>query len=356
MSVLSADYSCSVLVVEDNAGDQLLIADYLEEMIRGVEIRLADSFKDSRKILEEQDPDAFDVILLDLSLPDHSGEELIRDMVLLSHGVPIVVLTGNTDIQFSLRSLSLGISDYLLKDEISPNSLFKSVLYAIERKRYGTLLKDFENNMNRAVIQAQETERYEIGTELHDNVGQILVTSQLHLGLLEDVIPENLHGPYDKSIELIGQALREIRGLSHRLAPPLFADSTISETFGILLRTFNVDQRYAIALEIPDSLPLLTEAAHLNLYRILQEQLRNIARHSQATEIRVNLELTSGGLNFRISDNGIGFDMESAAYGIGFANIRRRVELFSGTFALQAAPGKGCALDILLPLAEITGA
>jgi signal transduction histidine kinase len=351
--MLPTDYSCSVLVVEDNAGDQLLIADYLEEMVSDARMRFADSFKGSKKILEDAEPDAFDVILLDLSLPDHSGEELIRDMLHLSHGIPIVVLTGNTDIRFSLRSLSLGISDYLLKDEISPNSLFKSVLYAIERKRYGTLLKDFENKMNRAVIQAQETERYEIGTELHDNVGQILVTSQLHLGLLEDIVPENLQGPYGKSIDLIGQALREIRGLSHRLAPALFADSTISETFGILLRTFNVDQRYVLSLEIPDPLPLLTEAAHLNLYRILQEQLRNISRHSQATQINVSLVLIPAGLSFRISDNGVGFDTESAEYGIGFANIRRRVELFSGTFAVQSAPGEGCLLDISLPLPEI---
>lgn len=351
--MLSADYSCSVLVVEDNAGDQLLIADYLEEMLSDVRIRFADSFKAGKQLLEDAEPDAFDVILLDLSLPDHSGEELIRDVLHLSHGIPIVVLTGNTDIRFSLRSLSLGISDYLLKDEISPNSLFKSVLYAIERKRYGTLLKDFENKMNLAVIQAQETERYEIGTELHDNVGQILVTSQLHLGLLEEVIPENLQAPYGKSIELIGQALREIRGLSHRLAPALFADSTISETFGILLRTFNVDRRFELVVSIPDSLPQLTEAAHLNLYRILQEQLRNIARHSLATQITVSLETIPAGLSFRIRDNGVGFDTQHAEYGIGFANIRRRVELFSGTFALQSAPGEGCTLEISLPLAEI---
>ena len=89
------------------------------------------------------------------------------------------------------------------------------------------------------------------------------------------------------------------------------------------------------------------------LYRILQEQLRNIVRHSQATEITVSLELIPTGLSFRIRDNGVGFDMENAEYGIGFANIRRRVELFSGTFALQAAPDKGCMLDISLPLAEI---
>ena len=78
----------------------------------------------------------FDVILLDLSLPDRTGEPLIKDIVEYCAGVPVIVLTGYTDFDFGVKSLSLGISDYLLKDELTALSLYKSILYSIERQKH----------------------------------------------------------------------------------------------------------------------------------------------------------------------------------------------------------------------------
>ena len=90
----------------------------------------------------------------------------------------------------------------------------------------------------------------------------------------------------------------------------------------------------------------------LNLYRILQEQLRNIMKHAKATQIEVNIIMKNFAfLQMRIIDDGIGFDASAAKGGIGLANMNRRAQLFSGTFIINSAVGKGCEVLVEIPLA-----
>ncbi|WP_162127909.1 PAS domain S-box protein [Flavobacterium phycosphaerae] len=127
-----------ILIVEDNLGDYTLIVDYLEERFESPVISWAKNFKDAKTILTDSNIKC-DLILLDLTLPDKSGEELITEIIQLSHEIPLIILTGYSDINFGIKSLSLGVSDYLIKDELDSNSLYKSIVYNIERKK--TLLQ-----------------------------------------------------------------------------------------------------------------------------------------------------------------------------------------------------------------------
>jgi PAS domain S-box-containing protein len=131
------------LVVEDNPGDFVLIEDFIDEKMPGSTIVYARNFKESFQILSRKDH-LFNVILLDLSLPDKSGSALIQEMLRLSDDVPIIILTGYVDMSFSVQSLSQGVSDYLVKDELSAMSLYKSILYSIERKRKSLELEESE--------------------------------------------------------------------------------------------------------------------------------------------------------------------------------------------------------------------
>jgi len=135
-----------VLVIEDNPGDFALIEDYLQEYINSPETFQANSFKEAEILLCTQDHSSYDVVLLDLSLPDRNGEKLINDIVALDPGCPIIILSGYADFEFSVRSLSMGISDYLIKDDLSPSTLYKSLVYNMERKR---TLHDLEESRTR---------------------------------------------------------------------------------------------------------------------------------------------------------------------------------------------------------------
>lgn len=129
------DKKYHILIVEDNFGDFVLIEEYLLDYILNPTLIHARSFQEAKTILEDSE-NTFDVIFLDLSLPDLSGERLIIEMLEISLLIPVLALTGLSDLDFSLKSLSLGVSDYLLKDELTPIILYKSILYSIERNRY----------------------------------------------------------------------------------------------------------------------------------------------------------------------------------------------------------------------------
>ncbi len=136
--------AANILIVEDNAGDFVLVESYLDQEVMPVIVH-AKSFGEASSILSTGDVQ-FDVILLDLTLPDNSGEILITDIISLSAGCPVIVLTGYTDIEFCIKSLSLGVADYLIKDEISASSLYKSIVYTIERKK---TIKELEESEKR---------------------------------------------------------------------------------------------------------------------------------------------------------------------------------------------------------------
>lgn len=132
-----------ILVIEDNPGDFALIEDFLEGQIASVTIFQAKNFREGRYLLTEEKL-AFHVILLDLSLPDKSGEELILEMISISSDIPLIILTGYPDVAFSVKSLTLGIADYLLKDDLTALALYKSILYSIERKKKSIELEESE--------------------------------------------------------------------------------------------------------------------------------------------------------------------------------------------------------------------
>ncbi len=137
------NYNYRVLVIEDNPGDYLLVQDYLDESILNAELIHAKSFKQAKHILDHRE-EPIDIILLDLSLPDISRAELIEKMTPISIIIPTIVLTGFSDLNFATKSLSLGISDYLIKENINATILYKSILYNTERFKFVKNLQDSE--------------------------------------------------------------------------------------------------------------------------------------------------------------------------------------------------------------------
>jgi two-component system sensor histidine kinase UhpB len=98
----------------------------------------------------------------------------------------------------------------------------------------------------------------------------------------------------------------------------------------------------------------LSEDLQLNLYRIVQEQLRNIIRHSKANTIQIKMYVDRKFLKLEISDNGIGLDESKIKKGIGLANIKRRIELFNGEIQIISAINEGCNLVAIIPLDQIS--
>lgn len=209
-----------------------------------------------------------------------------------------------------------------------------------------------ENKISKAIIKTQEEERYEIGSELHDNVCQILATAKINMGLLRPFLHTDAEHIYSQTIEAIEMATYETRNLSHRLAPVFFENGTLKDSFERLMNTFNLENNYDLTINFDQAVleyPLSLEL-QLNLYRILQEQMRNIVKHSQARKIILEVGIAKKLLHMYISDDGAGFDTDKVKNGIGLANMKRRSEFFSGKFNITSSPGKGCEVLVTIPL------
>ena len=134
----------NILVIEDNPGDFFLIEEYIVELFPLATITHAKNFAEARQLLTK-DEGKFNSVLLDVTLPDNYGLQLISDILSLADQLPVVILTGQENIDFSIHSVSLGVSEYLLKDELSAYALYKSILFSIERKKYTKTLKNRRN-------------------------------------------------------------------------------------------------------------------------------------------------------------------------------------------------------------------
>jgi PAS domain S-box-containing protein len=125
----------SVLIVEDNQGDFVLIEDYLLEKFKLINIVHCRDYVSSINYLQNY-KEQVSVILLDLHLPDRKGLELINGLLSCNFRIPIIILTGYSDLTIAKKSLQIGVYDYLIKDEINPDILHKTILFALNRSSF----------------------------------------------------------------------------------------------------------------------------------------------------------------------------------------------------------------------------
>lgn len=207
-----------------------------------------------------------------------------------------------------------------------------------------------QREITEATIKAQEKERAEIGRELHDNINQILTTTKLYIDLAMHE-PEFVDEMLKKSYSNISTAIDEIRVLSKSLVPPSLGDIGIGEAIKDMIANLRLARGVKIDF-ITDKIDEIYIPADMELmvFRIVQEQVNNIIKHSRATMAEIKLTGTEKLLNITIRDNGIGFDPAKKNKGIGLNNITSRAELHNGTVDVISSPGQGCLLKVAIPI------
>ena len=203
-----------------------------------------------------------------------------------------------------------------------------------------------------AVVDAQEKERAEIGYELHDNVNQILSTARVFLDLARNDEKERLN-LIERSASNIANAVSEIRRISRSLVPASLSDLGLILSIEDLVDSIQIAK--AIKVEFYHSGDIensISEKGKLMLFRIIQEQVTNVLKHAEATNLVIELMVDSGAISLSITDNGKGFDTEKVKTkkGVGLYNIENRTELFNGKMNMVTTPGNGCKLNINIPL------
>ena len=203
--------------------------------------------------------------------------------------------------------------------------------------------------ISETVIQVQERERTRIGHELHDNVNQVLSTALLFVDMLSPESKEQRQIK-DKSLGYLKSAIEEIRKLSKELVVPQFKEQGLIDSIRSLID--DIQMAHAIRITFTHDLDteLVSSGKKITLFRILQEQMKNILKHSMAKKAEIVLRSGHSDLQLIIKDDGIGFDSRQTHRGIGLSNIYERVSFYNGRVDIQTAPGKGCTIEVNLSL------
>jgi signal transduction histidine kinase len=401
-SLIMTPAPLKLLLVEDSPSDAALLQESLTQN-EGVRFKITQA-ETLAEALAQLRAAEFDLCLLDLSLPDSSGEETLLRARAAAPQLPIVVLTSVEDERVGLEAVRRGIQDYLLKGEAYGPQTTRALRYAIERKRTEEALKRAEADLqrerdqlevrirertaelsaaNRALqaeilqrqraeeghrqvlrrlSEAQETERGRISRELHDRLGQDLTALRLGLQVLRK------QGPFSAEVqESVSRLERLTQGLMrdiHRLAWELRPSALDDLGLELALRRYTAEwtENSGVAVDFHTNVsagtPRLPLEIETTLYRVTQEALTNITRRAQAKRVSVLLERRTALVSLIIEDDGQGFDAQAAvrtapACGkLGLLGMRERVTLVGGSLEIESAPGAGATVFVRLPFAE----
>ncbi len=225
-----------------------------------------------------------------------------------------------------------------------------------ERRLADAKLKD----LSQRIIDTQEEERGRVARELHDSISQILVGVRYTLELAKRrlVLGDARAGDsVDKGIAGLGGAIQEVRRISRDLRPGVLDDLGLGPALQALTNEFAARTGIAVDFETVVFRNRLDQDARIALYRIAQEALTNIERHSKATKVAIAIKGNRNGALLRIADNGRGMDdappKRNGDAGLGLRNMAERIEQLDGTLRILCPPAGGTIVEAQVPLTHM---
>lgn len=344
------DYT--ILIIEDNPGDFALVEEFLLEQIESPGISHASNYKEAHNILSAR-ATPFDIILLDISLPDKTGIPLIQDIIGISLNAAVIVLTGYVDLTFGVKSLSLGVSDYILKDELTALSLYKSIVYSTERKR---IISDLEISEKRARSFAKqlndvlEEERSRIAREIHDEFGQQLSGLKMALSSLKrnPGVHSDVGPVLDTIVADVNMSIQSVRQIANELRPVLIDKLGLFAAIEWLVNEFEKKTGITSQIHVDIEQPVINKTLEINIFRICQEALTNITKHAEASMVNIRIENKNKLLCIRITDNGKGIAPSTLhnRLSMGLLNMKERANLIGAELNIDSSAGKGTIIEL----------
>ena len=368
-----------VLLVEDNPTDADLLQETLHRVERGrFHFTWTERLQDAEHCLEQTD---FDVLLLDLSLPDSNGVETFQRARGMAPHLPIVILTGGDDEDMGLDAIRHDVQDYLVKGHSDGRQIVRALRYAIERKQMEDALKQLHAELevrvrertaelaaaNEALrremiervraearqLTAVLEERTRIACEIHDTIAQGLAGIVIQLETADFCLeqdPASARLRLHTASELARNSLTEARQSVWALRPHMLEDGNLVLAITALIGRLPHE---GVAIDftqegIPHPLP--AEMAH-DLLRLCQEGLNNALKHARARRIDVALLFSARQVTLSVTDDGQGFDTAHppARAGFGLRIMEERVVRLGGHFTLTSRPGQGTRMEVQTP-------
>lgn len=247
-------------------------------------------------------------------------------------------------VTFIVAVFLLGVHYYLLNRELRARQ------FAEESLRH----------LNARLLEMQDAERRKISRELHDSLGQYLSGAKMSLEIFSKTVAPN--PLLAESVAILDKSIAETRTISHLLHPPLLDEVGFASAAGWYVEGFSQRSGIHVSLSLPEKLKRLPDAIELALFRLLQEGLTNIHRHSASPSAQITVALAHGEIELQIEDYGKGmapevlerFQSNSGYLGVGLVGMRERVRELGGHMEVHSAP-TGTRIVATLPLPESPG-
>lgn len=215
-------------------------------------------------------------------------------------------------------------------------------------KEKETMEADFEKQLLQSQLETQEETLNQLSTEIHDNVGQLLNSTKLLIGLTQRALTESPE-TLTMADETLAKAIQELRSLSKSLNKEWLQQFDFIENLESEIARINAAKSLQIHLFRPATLSLRADG-QIILFRIVQEVLQNAIKHAQAKNIEITIKDNSQLLTISIADDGTGFDEATASKSVGILNIKHRTHLLGGTVQWSSSGLKGTDVTIQLPV------
>jgi DNA-binding NarL/FixJ family response regulator/anti-sigma regulatory factor (Ser/Thr protein kinase) len=335
------------LVIEDEAP---LRQEILESLgFEGFEATGAENGWAGVQMARDRAPD---LVICDIMMPELDGygvlEALRSDSTTAT--TPFIFLTAKSLRDDMRRGMELGADDYITKP-FSSTELLAAVRARLDRKmaEENRRLRALSNHL----VEAQENERRHIARELHDEIGQILAGLQMVLGITKRMPPDAVKSRLDEVQALVNEMSRRVGELSLDLRPAMLDDLGLLPALSQLFERYTGRTQVRVDFRRKGLDGRLAPALETAVYRIVQEALTNVARHTSVTEATVQLRVDQETLSIEVADRGQGFDLERvllSAPAAGLSGMQERAAALGGRLVIESSPGQGTRLAAELPL------
>lgn len=226
---------------------------------------------------------------------------------------------------------------------------FLAIRASQKKKHHQAIMSEKQESLNKEIL-AAENERSRISKELHDGIGQQISALSMNLQFLKrskdnDVLKEGLN----TISQQLKQSAEDVRDISHQMMPRVLVENGLIDAVDLLLaQSFkNSDVKHELVVK-PESF-MINKKIEISLYRILQELVNNIVKHSGASQVSVQLIKNDHNVTMTVRDNGVGIRSGKSS-GHGMQNIQSRIDMFKGKFKIENLNGTFASINI--PLAK----